>query len=295
MQCVRILCPFLAAWNNPFPPCKGGIQGGLGQSNTRSRKKNLPQPLLRKEGRKKATVASVRKSLVLAVFLVIRHCALLTCYNRIMITHITGQLVEVCEDHVVVDREGVGMTILTPGYALAELAAHNGQTVTLHTIFFIDGGQNSGLMEPHLLGFPRAEDKLFFRRFISVKGIGPKKALKALSEPVGRIANWIEQGDAKALKGLPGIGARAAELIVAELRGKLGDLAVSASAHLAVDTSRLTTAQRDAIDAMISLGDGRADVESWIEQAVASDAAADTVDEWIRAAYRVKTGSVVAR
>ena len=40
------------------------------------------------------------------------------------------------------------------------------------------------------------------------------------------IASWIESGDAKAMARLPGVGARAAELIIATLKGKCEDLAI---------------------------------------------------------------------
>ncbi len=62
---MQIFCPLLTTGNNLFPPYEGGIQGGLNQSNASSRKKNLPRPLLRKEGRKKAIIAFVRKNPVL--------------------------------------------------------------------------------------------------------------------------------------------------------------------------------------------------------------------------------------
>ena len=61
--------------------------------------------------------------------------------------------------------------------------------------------------------FSRDTLKRFFQRFVGVKGIGARKALKALAAPTCRIATDIEAGDAKALTRLPGIGRRAAELI----------------------------------------------------------------------------------
>ena len=203
-----------------------------------------------------------------------------------MICRITGQLVELNEDSVVIERDGIGYTILTPKYAIGELAPYHNRKVTLHTLFFIESNQ-SNHMVPQLIGFPHAQDKIFFRRFISVKGMGPKKTLNALAVPASRIASWIEQGDTKALKELPGIGARAAELIVAELRGKMQDLAVTDSRRPG-DSARLNQAQRDALEIMVSLGDGRIDAEQWLERAGELDGDTQTPEDWIRAAYRVK-------
>lgn len=207
-----------------------------------------------------------------------------------MINHVVGHLVEVHEETVVIERGGIGYVISVPRYAVGELAACRGREVTLYTLLFIEGNQTGGHLRPLLVGFLHPEDKVFFRRFVSVKGIGWRKALKALSEPIGHVAAWIEEGDASALKRLPGIGARAAELIVAELKGKMEDMAIASSGSRSVDTSRFSEAQRDALEIMLSLGDGRTDAERWLERAAQLHDDAKTADQWLRAAYRIKTG-----
>jgi len=208
-----------------------------------------------------------------------------------MISHVTGQLVEVQKESVVVERAGVGYIVAVPQYSVGELAACRGREVTLHTLLFLEGNQTGGHIEPQLIGFLHAEDKHFFRRFISVKGIGVRKALKALTDSPGHVASWIEDGDVQALKQLPGVVARAAELIVAELKGKVTNYALAASADRGVDASRFTPSQRDALEIMIALGDGRSEAEQWLERAGQLTAGVDTPDEWLRAAYRVKTGA----
>jgi Holliday junction DNA helicase RuvA len=75
--------------------------------------------------------------------------------------------------------------------------------MTFHTLLYLQGDANGGNLEPRLIGFLRREDKKFFEKFITVKGIGPKKALKALAVPVGEIAHAIESKDAKFLVELP--------------------------------------------------------------------------------------------
>ncbi|UCC30574.1 MAG: hypothetical protein JSU86_20550, partial [Phycisphaerales bacterium] len=120
--------------------------------------------------------------------------------------------------------------------------------------------------------------------------IGPRKALKALGQPVRRIATWIESGDAKALAHLPGIGSRAAELIVASLKGKMDDLALPAAEPKEAKTGRLSQAQRDALEVLVAWGDTRGDAERWLERAAQLNPDVQMPDEWVRAAYRVKTG-----
>lgn len=207
-----------------------------------------------------------------------------------MIVRLTGTLIEVTEESVVLDRDGVAREVLVPQFAISELAAYRGQVVTLHTMEFYEGNHASGSLVPRMLGFLHPEDRDFFRRFVAVKGIGPRKALKALGQPVRRIATWIESGDAKALAHLPGIGSRAAELIVASLKGKMDDLALPAAEPKEAKTGRLSQAQRDALEILVAWGDSRGDAERWLERAAQLDPDVQMPDEWVRAAYRIKTG-----
>ena len=206
-----------------------------------------------------------------------------------MIVRLTGTVAEVEADAAVIERDGIAREVLIPHYALGELAACRGRPVTLHTLEFFEGNPSSGHLTPRLLGFPRPEDRAFFKRFVSVKGIGPRKALKALAEPVVRIAGWIEQGDGKALARLPGIGKRAAELIVAELKGKMDAWALGAS-ELAEEQVEWTRAQRDALEILMAWGDGRNEAQRWLARAAQLHPDTQTADEWVRAAYKVKTG-----
>ncbi|MCH7813394.1 MAG: hypothetical protein IID40_05170 [Planctomycetes bacterium] len=206
-----------------------------------------------------------------------------------MIVRLTGSLVEVGTDSVVIEREGIAREVLTPRYAVGELAAFRGRQITLHTLEFLEGNPSTGHLTPRMLGFLHLEDREFFKRFVSVKGIGPRKALKALAEPVVRIAGWIEKADGKALTRLPGIGARAADLIIAQLKGKMSDLALGGAVP-DDEIGAWTAAQRDALEVMVALGDGRGDAQRWLARAAQLHPDVETADDWMRAAYRVKTG-----
>ena len=209
-----------------------------------------------------------------------------------MIVRLTGTLLEVTEESAVIERDGVGREVLVPGYAIGELTARRGMEVTVHTLEFLEGNQTGGNLTPRLVGFLHREDRVFFTRFISVKGIGARKALKALAEPTRKVATWIEQGDRKSLATLPGIGKRAAEMIVAELQGKLEGLAIGGAASESESASaRLTTDQRDALEILLAWGDARADAECWLERAAQLHPELDAADEWVKAAYRIKTGA----
>jgi len=208
-----------------------------------------------------------------------------------MIARITGVVADVFEDAVVIDRDGLGYEVLVPGHAIGELAAIRGQQVTLHTLEYYEGAAVGGNLTPRLVGFLHAEDRAFFQRFITVKGVGIRRALRALVEPAAHIASAIEAGDARALTRLPGIGKRAADQIIAELKGKVDAFALTAAAARSPAKSDWTPAQRDALEVLVAWGERRSDAEQWLQRAAQLHPDIAQPDEWIRAAYRIKTGS----
>src|SRR5439155_21583335 len=105
-------------------------------------------------------------------------------------------------------------------------------------VFYIQGDASGGSLEPRLIGFLRTQDKQFFEKFITVKGIGPKTALRALHVPAGEIAQAIEMKNSRFLSDLKGIGKRTAELMIAELSGKLGALVGIAQPRAATTPQR---------------------------------------------------------
>jgi Holliday junction DNA helicase RuvA len=208
-----------------------------------------------------------------------------------MIVRLTGTVVDLNEESAVLERDGLAREVLIPRYVVGEISAVMGREITLHTMEFLESNGQSGPFVPQMIAFTHQEDKHFFRRFISVKGIGPRKALKALVEPVARIAGWIEEADVRSLTQLPGIGKRAAELIVAELRGKVAEFAMTSGDAPVAVSNRLTTAQRDALEVLLAWGEPRADAERWVERAAQLHSDINTPDEWIRVAYKIKTGA----
>ena len=144
---------------------------------------------------------------------------------------------------------------------------------------------------PRLVGFLYTEDKAFFSRFIGVKGIGPRKALKALAEPIAKIANWINDRELRLLSTLPGIGRRGAEMIVAELKGKVDEFASGTASVSAGTTERWAQPQQDALEVMLAWGDGRNDAIRWLERAARLHPDLSSADEWVKACYRIKAGA----
>jgi len=185
----------------------------------------------------------------------------------------------------------VAYEVLAPGYAVGDLSQQLHRSVTLHCLEYLEGNAMGGNLVPRLIGFLRARDKVFFQRFTSVKGIGSRKALRALARPPGELAGWIESGDDKMLATLPEVGKRTAQQIIAALKGKMGDFALEA-AEAGGGRRALTGMEREALEILLQLGERRDEAEELIARARDKFREAASTDALVQAAYRLKTGAV---
>lgn len=143
-----------------------------------------------------------------------------------MITQIRGVLRSVGEEELTLAIEPVELAVMIPEHTRRQLQGRLGETVSLHTLFFIEGGQMGSRMSPRLVGFLSSIDREFFDIFCSVDGVGVRKALRSMVMPVRDLARTIQDQDTKMLATLPGIGEATAERIVAKLRRKVGKFAL---------------------------------------------------------------------
>ena len=210
-----------------------------------------------------------------------------------MISALTGELRRVEDDRVHLQAGPILYELLVPASDVTELQVNLGETLTFHTIFYFGGDPTRGGLEPTLIGFLRPEDRQFFNKFTTVKGIGVKTALKALSAPIGQIAQAIESKDARALTQLPGIGKRTAELIVAELAGKVKDFATPHAASAAGTAGGMggvrPLIEEEAIAGLMALGERRPDAERLLDRAKQASPPPKTTDALLRELLRLRT------
>jgi len=204
-----------------------------------------------------------------------------------VIASLTGELRRVDEDRALLKVGPAVLEVLIAACDRADLEATIGEEVTIHTLFYLQGDASGGSLEPRLIGFLRQEDKRFFEKFITVKGIGPKTALRALSVPVAQIAEAIEEKNTRFLVGLQGIGRRTAELMVAELSGKVSAFAGVTSARSAPQPK--STEDEAAIAYLVSpqMGLRRAEAEALLHRAKQSNPQAQKADELVPAMLRL--------
>jgi len=143
---------------------------------------------------------------------------------------------------------------------------------------------------PVLIGFQNEVEKEFFEKFISVSGVGPKAACRALAEPFSTIAGAIDTGDVSFLKKLPGIGEQRARQIVAKLQGKVGKYGLIKDGHI----SRIKEHEdikSEALSILLQLQYKKNEAEDMIQKAFQRQPGLKTSEELLNEVYREKKAS----
>jgi holliday junction DNA helicase RuvA len=201
-----------------------------------------------------------------------------------MISRLTGVLVQVTEQTALVETGGVCYEVMVPS-GLAEKLRGNGsvnQPITFETIYYIEAGDKKASHFPRLVGFLDPVDREFFSLFTQVPGLGVKRALKSLIFPIRQIAEAIEMKDTSTLVRLPGVGARQAEKIIAELHGKTVKFALSrAEEPLAVVTREKSPLVDEAIEVLTQLQYSANEAKQMVETALKDHPKAQSVEQLI--------------
>ena len=206
-----------------------------------------------------------------------------------MIAQIEGKLVSLGTDKCLVQVGALCYEVMLPGYAVSQLSGQIGSEIVLCTMEYYEGTPGGGNLIPRLVGFLTQAEKSFFTHYTSVKGMGIKKGLKSLTIPIPRIADAIESGDEKILMTLPAIGKRFAQLIIAELQGKLGEFAFSVSPS-GRPTAAFSTFQTEALEILIAWGEKRNEAMELIELTCQKHPDIKSAEELVPLTYRVKQG-----
>ncbi len=207
-----------------------------------------------------------------------------------MICRLAGRVEQVDDQAAVIRVGGLFYEVLVPAASLAELGRLVGEDITLYTIQYLEGNPTGTVMIPRLIGFLSEAQRDFYNAFVRVKGISMRRALRAMILPVHQLAAAIENGDVHTLTTLPEIGKKTAAHIISELRGHLEQFATPSEAPRPPAT--LTEAQQVALEILVQWGDRRNDAQRWITLAVEHEPDLSSPEEIVRAAYKVKHGTM---
>ncbi|MEY4821523.1 MAG: putative Holliday junction ATP-dependent helicase RuvA [Planctomycetota bacterium] len=216
-----------------------------------------------------------------------------------MISRIEGVLEDVVDGVAEVRVAGSGLVyeVLVPACDAGDLMMRQGKEIAFVTLHYLESQGQGSHFVPRLIGFSSREQRDFFELLTTVKGIGNRKALRAMQVSHGRMAEAIAAGDAKFLSTLPEIGKRTAESTIVELKGKLDPFlkdpsatrrALERSAVVAV-TAVATGPAADAEDVLVALGEQRAQARAKVERVLAASVGESIgADEIVTRALRTR-------
>ena len=157
-----------------------------------------------------------------------------------MYAYMRGTVTEIHPSDVVLECGNIGYLIKMP----------NPYVLKLYDDVVIYLYQKVSEDSIELYGFKTFEEKELFLKLISVNGIGPKSALSILATgDVKGVINAIDLGNAHYLTRFPGIGQKASQQIVLDLKGKINF------------DSKDSSSQSELSEALSSLGYNKKDIE----------------------------------
>lgn len=170
-----------------------------------------------------------------------------------MIAFVKGIIEEVYDDHVVIDNNGFGINIYVTTSDASDLVTSIGTDAKLFTYTAV---REDAFL---LYGFLDKEALNFFKKLITVNGVGPKGAMGVLSGMnLDDLRYSILQGDVKLLSKAPGIGKKTAERIILDLKDKLSWDDSLINREVMTTNKDLRDNEnplyKDAVDALIALG-----------------------------------------
>ncbi len=187
-----------------------------------------------------------------------------------MIALISGKVVQLTKETVIIDMNGLGLEIFVPKPLLGETEV--GNFLHLFTYMLVREDNIS------LFGFSNQEEKQLFLQFLAVGGIGPKLSLAILSSlSIDNIRSAILSEKPDYFSRVPGIGKKTAQKIIIQMQGKLPD-----SDGLAIRS--ITDADDAVVDALITLGYSVVEAQTAL-QTIPKDTP-DDVESKLRAALQ---------
>ena len=188
-----------------------------------------------------------------------------------LISSISGTLRATGPDWMDVSVGGVTLRVNVPDTAIGS-AGRVGTPITLYTSLQV---REDSLT---LYGFPSEDERQTFDTLLSISRIGPRLALAMLARfSPQSLARTVEEGDARTLASVPGIGGRTASRIILELKGKL---------NLDFAGGPASAPSDDLVDALTALGYG----DNEAREALSKSSADMSEEDRIRAALEYLAG-----
>lgn len=191
---------------------------------------------------------------------------------------------------MILDVNGLSYEVMIPESVMNSLGLQTKEDGIISLIVYHYLQVEPSRSYPFLIGFLNEIEKEFFEKFITVSGIGPKAAVRALKVPISTIAQAIDRGDVSFLNSLPGIGTQRAKEIVAKLQGKVGKFGLIQDGEY-VETSLKGNIdmQEGALDVLLQLQYKKIEADNMIQKALIRNPDIKTAEELLNEVYKQKT------
>lgn len=202
-----------------------------------------------------------------------------------MIAQISGKIEQKKQDCIILEVNGICYEILIPQIIMSQLDDFvQDDKIKLFTYHYYQLEPSKSI--PILIGFINEVEKEFFSLFITVSGVGPRAAIKAINKPMSTIAKWINDGDASLLCSLPGIGQQRAKEIIAKLQGKMGKFGLIKDAKAQVKSKIEEDIKTEALEVLLQLQYKKQEAKEMINKAVERASNINTTEELLNEVYR---------
>lgn len=164
-----------------------------------------------------------------------------------MYGYIKGNVTSIRPSFIIVENQEIGYQIIVPNPYQYQMD----EKVKIYTYFHVREDIQA------LYGFKNEETLEFFKKLLSVSGIGPKSALSiTAADDVNDVIMAIENSDIQFLTKFPGIGKKTAQQIILDLKGKLVE----------IEETLIKDDKKEVKEALIALGYSKAETSKIVKK-----------------------------
>ncbi len=184
-----------------------------------------------------------------------------------MIASLTGKIIALTSDTVILEVQGIGFEIFISKSVLPTLEL--GQRLSLQTHLVV----REDLLA--LYGFESSDEKQLFFQLLGVDGVGPKLALSIISNlSIDNIRRAVLNEQPEFFSRVPGVGKKTAQKILIHMQGKIVGGLEGEISH------RSSQVEDQVLEALVGLGYSIVEAQSAI-QSIPRDTP-DTVEDKLR-------------
>lgn len=192
-----------------------------------------------------------------------------------MIAYLNGKITYKTATHVYIECNGVAYFVNISLNTFSQI--ENVENVKLFTHLVVREDAHT------LFGFFSEEEKNMFLHLISVSGVGPNTARLVLSSmSTAEFQKAIIQEDVRLIQSIKGIGPKAAQRLILELKDKLKKSSIQDGIDISQTYGNRSVMTDEALAALTMLGFQKAQAEKAIQKVMKENQQVQSVEELIK-------------